>query len=413
MAKKNDNVEIVSEAMEEDNINLNEPEGVPFVPETGDSPAVESGVILRDNTVSPENYGAESEMEKIVDEENVDEIISAESVEDDAGEVTAPESQYQNFFSTTTSLQIRSKIVQLLSGAQYNKKVLTGRLSGVERRTGRVIALVTYTLVSPQTHKLIESVTIKIAANEMGLPDKYIDDYINRLRSRAGRKFTAHESGYLRRYAQRAILESMLHARVDFIIKDIITDDKTGNIYGIAGSRIEAMQARRNQILRTYTNPLVSNYSVGRVYQARIVRVSDNYLAAELSGFERILSPQEVTPLAISLPETYSVGDNLPVILKSVSENTIYFVGADTNRYDIHRLVGEYRYGNQICAQVYRMNERTGTCFLRMPNGCTGICYYDNSIFRFNPHVGDYVNVMVTGTNKSHTVVKCRMRKIV
>ena len=141
---------------------------------------------------------------------------------------------------------------------------------------------------------------------------------------------------------------------------------------------------------------------------SRVLRVADNALVVEASGYEVAMTMRQVTPMAVILTESFKPGDSFPVVVTDVNDDGISVIGAQGARMDIARKVHEFRYGSVVLAEVISIYR--GVYHLRMPNGCRGAIFFNKSMLRNKIRVGDMVSVIVVGFSMTDDAVKCELR---
>lgn len=298
-----------------------------------------------------------------------------------------------------------NQFISLFEGAIYRRTVLTGELTGVERTRLGVVAKVSY---NGNTEGLrYDSATVMIQADNMGLDENAIRSHIMNRANKAGIKLSDESYAQQKLNLQYRLINNMLGAKIDFIPTELLSDSKI-----VIGDRVAAMNRKKRDFRPTRNNP-IPLIGVGDRQLARVLRVNSRFLVVEVSGYEVLMSPYQITPMAIDIPEQFSVGDSLPVIITKVTEEGISVVGSEANRVDVKRKVREYKYNEQVVGKIYFHNPRTGKFYIKMPNGCRGVAYHDKSVVYHNPKVGDRVRVKITGYTPSGDTVKCKINSVI
>lgn len=360
--------------------------------------------FLEDNDIHhPSEETAATELEDVLSE---DEVIVAESqaeakqnerIEsatkvDDAGYYVSAYNQSQG---------MTREMFTLFNGAQYSGAVLTGRLTGVERTPLGIVAGVSYNK-NDGTLNNLNGVSVKINADNMGLRMDLIRRGIAERNERNGlhpseAMFEAQVRNYQFRFLRR-----MLGAKIDFITESIIEEANT-----VVGNREKAMKLQRASFT-VQKGRERARYGKGDVILSRVLRVADNALVVEASGYEVAMTIRQVTPMAVILTESFKPGDSFPVVITDVNDDGISVIGAQGARMDIARKVHEFRYGSVVLAEVISIYR--GVYHLRMPNGCRGAIFFNKTMLRNRIRVGDMITVIVVGFSMTDDAVKCELR---
>lgn len=296
---------------------------------------------------------------------------------------------------------ISNRMISLIESAIYNHERLTGMLYGVERSKVGIIANVIYNGNSDNLD--FDSVTVKIAADEMGLDDKGIENHIRARARRRGVRLTPSLFEREKRRMQYGLLNNMLGAKVDFIPSELISESHI-----VTGSRKAAMLQKRRYIFPTSRNSMPT-IGVNSRENARVIRVNAISMVVEVSGIETVMRASDVSPFAIDLTEKFKPGDNIRVIIQKITEDGITVISTASNKVDVKRRIQEYKIGSICIGDIYYHNGVTGKYFIKLPNGCRGLSYYEKSILHTNPKTGDRVRFRVTGYAPSGRVVRCRI----
>ena len=361
--------------------------------------------FLKDNDIhQPSEETAVTELEDVLSEKDTfdsksqgkevkpEEKIESATVLDEADYFASVNSQSQG---------MTREMFTLFSGAQYSGTVLTGRLTGVERTPLGIVAGVSYNK-NDGTLNNLNGVSVKINADNMGLRMDLIRRGIAERNERNGlhpseAMFEAQVRNYQFRFLRR-----MLGAKIDFITESIIEEANT-----VVGNREKAMKLQRANFT-VQRGRERARYGKGDVILSRVLRVADNALVVEASGYEVAMTMRQVTPMAVILTESFKPGDSFPVVVTDVNDDGISVIGAQGARMDIARKVHEFRYGSVVLAEVISIYR--GVYHLRMPSGCRGAIFFNKSMLRNKIRVGDMVSVIVVGFSMTDDAVKCELR---
>ena len=348
----------------------------------------ETAVTELEDVLSENDASAEESQEEV----KPDEKIESATVLDDAEYFALSNNQSQG---------MTREMYTLFNGAQFSGTVLTGRLTGVERTPLGIVAGVSYNK-NDGTLNNLNGVSVKINADNMGLRMDLIRRGITERNERNGlhpseAMFEAQVRNYQFRFLRR-----MLGAKIDFITESIIEE---ANI--VVGNREKAMELQRANFM-VQRGRERARYGKGDVILSRVLRVADNALIVEVSGYEVAMTIRQVTPMAVILTESFKPGDSFPVVIRDINDEGISVIGAQGARIDIARKVHEYRYGSVVLAEVISIYR--GVYHLRMPNGCRGAIFFNKSMLRARLRVGDMVTVIVVGFSMTDDAVKCELR---
>ena len=359
----------------------------------------------QDNDIrhSPEET-AETELEEVLSEEEEEsaselreeaaakEEIESESIPNETADFLPPNGQSQG---------MTHEMLTLFNGAQYAGTILTGRLTGVERIPLGIVANVSYNK-NDGTLNHLNGVTVKINADKMGLRMDLIRRGITERNERIGLHPSEEMFETQVRNYQFRFLRKMLGAKIDFVTEEIVEDANT-----VVGNRERAMERMRANFTPQRGRER-ARYAKGDNILSRVLRVSDNALVVEASGYEVAMTVRQVTPMAVVLPEIFKPGDNFPVIVTGVSDTGISLIGAQGARINIFQKVHEYRYGSVVLAEVIHIYR--GVYHLRMPNGCRGAMFFNKALLRTRVREGDMVTAIVIGFSENDDAVKCSLR---
>lgn len=308
----------------------------------------------------------------------------------------------------SNGIVMSESMYHLFNDAQYRGKRLTGRIVGKENTKLGTVAYVSYNPEMGNTTQVI------IAAENMGLDEKYID---RRAKAEMKQKTFSSEEEKETVYSRNcnkirsAIISSMIGVKVDFIIEGPDKILRERNI--VIGNRTLAMEQKKESFLKRFKRQAPDSPHVGTIGLARILATNFRYLQVEFEGFVVNLSPREVTPLAVHLKKDFKVGDNLRVSVTKITENGISLRGATAN-IDITKRISQYHKGQEVLAIIYYINFDTGRFYLKLPDGCRGIAYYNKTtlrmIFKDGVKEGDEVISIVTGYSVHRDAVRCSIK---
>lgn len=298
------------------------------------------------------------------------------------------------------------KMKTLIAGAVYKSTqfkidtVFTGVLTGVTNTSRGVYATVSYNSESDDD---IGSAQVFIPFELMGYDSKLMER--NRRRFNRHRGVVTSPQQFTRdvNRAKFTMLRRMLGAKVDFV--PIWFDEETNFI---RGDRARAMEIRRKNFTKR-RGEAAPRIVPGNTVNARVVRISSNGIViVEASGYECKLRAKDISALAVDAKSEFEVGDNMRVVVRSVSDNRIRVVGRKAVSSDVSRIVHEYIRGSVVLAKVMSVDSR-GTYHLKMPNGCRGTLFISKATLHKRPVVGKNISVSVIGFNSDDDTVKCAL----
>jgi len=225
-------------------------------------------------------------------EEIVEDVKEVKKVRKTRKVREAEEVQIDENINLMTKEEKKSMIWLDLKAAMKSKKILSGRLEGIENTsTGTPIAVVYY-----------KDIRVVIPATEMMID---INEYEDQSRLELNN-----------RYSQ--ILSRTMGADIDFIIVGI---DKKLN--SVVASRNEAMYKKRQQF---YLNEIEGKprIRVGRKVEARVIAVGDKVMRIEIFGVETTISAKDAAWEWIEdLRDYYTVGDRIFVKIMELEARDI------------------------------------------------------------------------------------------
>ena len=220
------------------------------------------------------------------EEMNPEEKIESATVSDEAVYFASVNSQSQG---------MTREMFTLFNGVQYSGTVLTGRLTGVERTPLGILGIVAGVSYNKNDGTLnnFNGVSVKINADNMGLRMDLIRRGITERNERNGLQpseamFEAQVRNYQFRFLRR-----MLGAKIDFITESIIEEANT-----VVGNREKAMKLQRANFT-VQKGRERARYGKGDVILSRVLRVADNALVVEASGYEVAMTIRQVLSLSL------------------------------------------------------------------------------------------------------------------
>lgn len=290
----------------------------------------------------------------------------------------------------------------LFRAAFFNKEVLEAELTGVERTTAGIAAVLSFN----SNDKNIAGrnrVTVKIGADKMGLDIPMMQARIEEINLRRGVEvdedtFSAQLENYKFNF-----LTAMLGASIEFVTTEIMKSVNT-----VVGDREEALKRRRRRFIpRTFADGTSFSYQVGSILRAKVLVVEHRRLYVSVSGYDFFMKEGQISPLAFELESTFKPGDAFAVKLTKVTEDGIAAIGAEGADIDIYSRIHEYPKG--ATALVTIIGRRIGRGYdLEMPNGCRGIASQNTVALDMNIKAGDRVKALVMGHSNSHNLVLCK-----
>ena len=263
-----------------------------------------------------------------------------------------------------------------IHNAYRTRRILMGQLCGIEQTdTGKTIAIADY-----------KGFRIVIPMKEM---------MINVGRSPSGQDYT---DLMLR---QNKILNNMLGAHIDFVIKGI--DSKTRSV---VASRREAMLKKR-QIFYLETDP-AGMYRIyeGRIVQARIIAVAEKVIRVEIFGVECSIMARDLAwDWVGDAHERFSVGDETLVRILGVRRDSLEEIGVkadiksvtqNNNNENLKKCRIQSKYAGKVT------DVRKGVVYVRLSNGVNAVAHscYDQRM----PGKKDDVSFAVTRIDEERGV---------
>ena len=196
------------------------------------------------------------------------------------------------------------------------------------------------------------------------------------------------------------LMNSMLGAKIDFVIKGIDSKSKT-----VVASRKEAMHKKRQTFyMETDKNGMFRIY-VDRIVQARVIAVAEKAIRVEIFGVDVAMPVKDLSWDWIGdARDRFSIGDEILVRIKEVKRDNIkdIYVYADA------RSVTDNRVANLALCKVQgkyagRVTDtHKGVVFIRLNNGVNAIAH--SCLDRKLPGKKDDVSFAVTSIDEERCV---------
>lgn len=294
------------------------------------------------------------------------------------------------------------RMISLFDNAIFKKLVLTGVLTSVMSTDYGIIAKVSYNANYGEGSQINQdSATVIIRADDMGFNNDVIMSYIRR--KARGYDISASELEKQKMLRQYQLLRNMLGATIDFIPSQYIADSKI-----VIGDRVAAMKRRRRNFKPNKVDG-VPRIREGTRLRARVLRTTSRIMVVDVSGYEVAMNARQISPMAVDIPSQFKPGDRIDITVRKIDGDNIIVAGTQGLNVDIKTKIHEYKITERAIAEVITISP-SGRYRLRMPNGCLAISYYTKSILYRNPHIGEQVNVIVTGFSKNNDYVRCTIK---
>lgn len=258
-----------------------------------------------------------------------------------------------------------------IQNAYITRRILTGMLVGVERND----VAKDYAVTDYNGYRII------IPLKEMFF------DFPN---NTSGEEYRINSIKY------QKLLNSMLGAKIDFIVKGIDSKSKS-----VVASRSEAMYKKRQTFyMETDKNGMFRIYE-DRIVQARVIAVAEKAIRVEIFGVDCAIPVKDLSWDWIGdARERFSIGDEILVRIKEVKRDSIkdLFVSADA------RSVTDNRTANlELCKIQGKYAGRVtdthkGVVYIRLNNGVNAIAH--SCLDRRMPGKKDDVSFAVTSLDK-------------
>lgn len=264
-----------------------------------------------------------------------------------------------------------------IHNAYRTRKILSGMLGGVEQlESGKSVAIVEYKgyrILIPMSEMLMN---FQINLNSIDYQEQAVR--CNKL------------------------LNNMLGAEIDFIIKGIDTNTRS-----VVASRKEAMLKKRKTFyMETDANGTYKIYD-GRIVQARVIAVAEKGIRVEVFGVEcSIMSRHLSWEWLGDARDHYSTGDEILVRILSVDRNDedniqikadVKSVNDNGKRPDLSLCRIQGKYAGKV-TDIYK-----GVVYIRLTNGINAVAH--SCLDRRMPGKKDDVSFAVTRIDEENGVV--------
>lgn len=270
-----------------------------------------------------------------------------------------------------------------IQNAHWTRRILTGKLDGVERTgSGMTVAVVIY-----------KGFRVAIPVKEMLLFPG---------RSPSGAEFEALMA------RMRGILTARLDSEIDFVVRG--HDNKNR---AVIASRKDAMYRKRQTFYLDRDEqgrPLIYE---GRIVQARVVAVAEKVIRVEVFGVECAIVARGLSRAWVgNAADHYHVGDRILVRVQKITGTTVedLSITADvrstsTDSDNLNKCVRQGRYAGRVT------DVRGGVLYVRLNNGVNAIAHscYD----RRTPGKGDDVSFAVTRLDEDQGVAIGSITRII
>lgn len=273
-----------------------------------------------------------------------------------------------------------------IRNAYLTHRILTGMLGGLERtESGHPLAIVYY-----------NDYRVVIPYSEMMM------DAPMPLTSEGTEEMDEEEQEYLSNIRMNKLLNNMLGAEIDFIIKGIENASRS-----IVASRREAM-LRKRKTFYFDLDPATGTYRIyeGRIVQARIVAVAEKGIRVEAFGVECPIFARNLSfDWVGDAHERYAVGDEVLVRISQIDRESVDTLSIQA---DIRSVVGDKGRDNlQKCRVQGRYagtvtDVRAGVVYIRLEIGVNAIAH--TCLDRRTPAKKDCVAVAVTRLDEEKNI---------
>lgn len=273
-----------------------------------------------------------------------------------------------------------------IRNAYLTHRILTGMLGGLERtESGHPLAIVYY-----------NDYRVVIPYSEMMM------DAPMPLTTEGTEEMDEEEQEYLSNIRMNKLLNNMLGAEIDFIIKGIENASRS-----IVASRREAM-LRKRKTFYFDLDPATGTYRIyeGRIVQARIVAVAEKGIRVEAFGVECPIFARNLSfDWVGDAHERYAVGDEVLVRISQIDRESVDTLSIQA---DIRSVVGDKGRDNlQKCRVQGRYagtvtDVRAGVVYIRLEIGVNAIAH--TCLDRRTPAKRDCVAVAVTRLDEEKNI---------
>ena len=273
-----------------------------------------------------------------------------------------------------------------IRNAYLTHRILTGMLGGLERTdSGHPLAIVYYNdyrVVIPYSEMMIDA-PMPLTTEGTEEMDKEEQEYLSNIR-------------------MNKLLNNMLGAEIDFIIKGIENASRS-----IVASRKEAM-LRKRKTFYFDLDPTTGTYRIyeGRIVQARIVAVAEKGIRIEAFGVECPIYARNLSfDWVGDAHERYAVGDEILIRVNQIDRESVDTLSIQA---DIRSVVGDKGRDNlQKCRVQGRYagtvtDVRAGVVYVRLEIGVNAIAH--TCLDRRTPAKRDCVAVAVTRLDEEKNI---------
>lgn len=284
-----------------------------------------------------------------------------------------------------TQAQLEDIIWHEIHNAYRTRRILSGKLSGIEKTdTGKTIAIVDY-----KGFRIVIPMKEMVADFPQGMYGAEYDELILRYKK---------------------ILNNMLGAEVDFVVKGIEAKSRT-----VVASRMDAMLKKRQIYYLGKDSDGRYRIYDGRVVEARVIAVAEKVIRVEVFGVETSILARDLSWDWIGdAHDRYSVGDQVLVRVLEVDRVDPEHIKI---RADIKSVSGGGRSDNLQKCRIQGKYAGTvthvhkGIVYIRLSNGANAIAHscYD----RRRPARKDDVSFAVTHLDEEHGVAMGIITRII
>lgn len=271
-----------------------------------------------------------------------------------------------------------------IRNAYLTHRILTGMLGGLERtESGHPLAIVYYNdyrVVIPYSEMMMDVPAPLVSEEDIG----------------------EEEREFLANVRMNKLLNNMLGAEIDFIIKGIENTSRS-----IVASRKEAM-LRKRKTFYFDLDPATGTYRIyeGRIVQARIVAVAEKGIRVEAFGVECPIFARGISYDWVGdAHERYAVGDEVLIRINQIDRESVDTLSIQA---DIRSVVGDKGRDNLQKCRVQgkyagRVTDvRAGVVFVRLEIGVNAIAH--TCLDRRTPAKRDHVAVAITRLDEERNI---------
>lgn len=269
-----------------------------------------------------------------------------------------------------------------IRNAYRTKKILTGKLSGIEpTENKKPIAVISY-----------NGYRVVIPIDEMGL------------------SLSTNASYGEMQTRQLKILGNMIGAEVDFIVKGIESKSRS-----IVASRKEAMLRKRKLFFEINKDGL-SRTKEGQIVQARVIAVAEKAIRIECFGVECAILARDLSYSWLGdAHDYYQVGDEILIRIQSINRESVETLSIQA---DVKSVSGDHRENLNKCKVQGRYagtitDIHKGVVFVRLNIGVNAVAHscYDSKMPRKKDEVSFVVTHLDTERNVAVGIITRIMRR--